>query len=129
MVIKTAVKPKGPSLPSKKPGQLIYNLAKEGLKVSGLYDEYNLQRYDPDVLYEKHISKYLYKPRKRLTGYVFQTKGFLRSKKKTFGKSTWIDSRQYEKLRGLRSRLNSYNYNNSYRRSSRLSNISGCCRC
>ncbi len=83
MVIKTAVKPRGPSLPSKRPFGNIYQVIKTGLQSAGYYDKYNLQRYDPDYLYEKYVGKYTYKPRKRLTGYALQTKGFLHGKKKS----------------------------------------------
>ncbi len=72
MVIVTAHKPKGPNLPSKRPLGAFYEAAKYGLKASKLYAKYDLQRYDPDVLYEKHVGKYTYKPRKRLAGYVGQ---------------------------------------------------------
>ncbi len=105
LVIKTAIKPRGPSLPSKRPGQLIYETIKTGLKISGYYDEYELFRYDPDVLYERYAKKYTYKPRKRLTGYALQTQGFLRSKKK-------FRSRQYSQFNQERCGYSSgYNWN------------------
>ncbi len=72
MVIVTAHKPKGPNLPSKRPFSSVYEAAKYGLKTSGYYQQYDLERYDPDVLYKKHVGKYTYKPRKRLAGYVGQ---------------------------------------------------------
>ncbi len=90
LVIKTAFKPRGPNLPSRRPFGSIYQAGKKFVKYSGYYDKYELWRYDPDYLYEKYAKKYTYKPRKRLTGYVFQTKGFLQ-KKKTF--KAWYDSR------------------------------------
>ncbi len=70
MVIKTAVVPRGPKLPSKRPGSAIIDLTREALKVSGYYNEYQLWRYDPDYLYQKHVGKYTYKPRKRVAGYL-----------------------------------------------------------
>ncbi len=72
LVIVTAHKPKGPNLPSKRPFGTVYEAAKYGLKASGYYKQYNLERYDPDVLYKKHVGKYTYKPRKRVAGYVGQ---------------------------------------------------------
>ncbi len=78
LVIKTAVKPRGPSLPSKRPGQLIYETVKYGLKSMGIYDE--VRQYDPGYYIEKYRKRYAYKPRKRITGYALQTRGFLQKK-------------------------------------------------
>ncbi len=72
LVIKTAFKPKGPNLPSKRPFGTVYQVVKKGLQYSGYYDRYNLRRYDPDYLYEKYAKKYTYKPRKRVAGYLGQ---------------------------------------------------------
>ncbi len=66
LVIKTVVKPRGPTLPSKRPGQLIYETIKYGLKTMGWYDEYDLQRFDPGY----YVEKYTYKPQKRVSGYL-----------------------------------------------------------
>ncbi len=66
MVIKTVVKPKGVKLPSKRPFGSIVDFGREVLKTYGFYQEYNLQRYDPQV----YVDKYTYKPHKRLTGYA-----------------------------------------------------------
>ncbi len=81
LVIKTAFKPRGPNLPSKRPFGTIYQVAKAGLQLSGYYDKYDLRRFDPDYLYKKHVERYTYKPGKRAIGYALQTKGFLRKKK------------------------------------------------
>ncbi len=85
MVIVTAHKPKGPNLPSKRPFGTAYQVAKRGLQLSGYYDKYDLRRFDPGYYQEKYIKKYTYKPRKRLTGYALQTRGFLLQKKKLSG--------------------------------------------
>ncbi len=66
MVIKTAVKQSRPKLPSKKPFGAIYDIARQGLEISGLYSKYNLQQYDPQV----YVDKYTYKPHKRVAGYL-----------------------------------------------------------
>ncbi len=78
LVIKTAVKPRGPGLPSKRPFGHVYQAIKTGVQLSGYYDKYDLRRYDPDYLYEKYVKRYTYKPRKRVTGYALSTKGFLK---------------------------------------------------
>ncbi len=70
MVIKTAVKPRGPSLPSKRPFGHIYQFIKTGLQQTGYYDKYDLRRFDPDYLHQKYVGKYTYKPRKRVAGYL-----------------------------------------------------------
>ncbi len=67
LVIKTAIRPKGPSLPSRRPFASVYELAKYGLKSFGYYQE--IQKYDPGY----YVQKYTYKPRKRLAGYLGQT--------------------------------------------------------
>ncbi len=72
LVIKTAVKPRGPGLPSRRPFGSVYQAGKAGLQLSGYYDKYQLWRYDPDYLYQKHVRKYTYKPRKRVAGYLGQ---------------------------------------------------------
>ncbi len=79
MVIKTAVKPKGPNLPSKRPLGTVYEAGKYVLKTLGYYEEF--KQYDPGYYYEQYIQKYTYKPRKRLTGYALSTQGFLQTKK------------------------------------------------
>ncbi len=75
MVIKTAYKPRGPNLPSKRPFGTVYQAGKAGLQYFGYYDKYKLWRYDPEYQYQKYVGKYTYKPRKWLTGYAFQTRG------------------------------------------------------
>ncbi len=98
LVIKTVVKPRRPSLPSKRPFSNLYQIGKQAVKFSGYYEKYNLRRYDPDVLYEKHVKRYSYKPRKRLTGYALRTKGFLR--KKTYGSnSKFYQKRIFQQFR------------------------------
>ncbi len=90
MVIKTAVKPKGPSLPSKRPLGTLYEVAKLGLKSLGYYNE--IKQYDPGFWVQKYRDRYSYKPRKRLTAYALQTRGFL--KKAPFA------NRRFRKTRG-----------------------------
>ncbi len=79
MVIKTAVKPKGPKLPSKRPFGSIYDIAKEFAKTYGYYED--IKQYDPGY----YIDKYTYKPRKRVAGYLGQK---LHEKKKKFRSSS-----------------------------------------
>ncbi len=93
MVIKTATNQKRPSLPSKRPFGTLYQIAKTGLQYTGYYDEYNLQRYDPEYLYEKHVGKYAYKPRKRITGALQKTKGFLHATGNKFNKKSSYNKR------------------------------------
>ena len=103
LVIKTAYKPRGPSLPSRRPFSTLYQAGKAGLKYYGYYDKYQLQRYDPDYLYEKHVKRYTYKPRKRVAGYLGQyihsTNEFSTVQKRRFpqAKSTWRNNRQQQK--------------------------------
>ncbi len=66
LVIKTAVKPKGPKLPSKKPFGAFYDTAKEVLKTYGYYED--IKQYDPGYYFDK----YTYKPQKRIAGYLGQ---------------------------------------------------------
>ncbi len=66
LVIKTAVKPRGPNLPSKRPLGSIYEFAKFTAKQFGIYQE--IKQYDPGY----YIEKYTYKPRKRIAGYLGQ---------------------------------------------------------
>ncbi len=68
LVIKTGVKQKRPSLPSKRPFGTIADITRQALKHYGVYQKYNLHRYDPDVF----IKRYSYKPRKRVAGYLGQ---------------------------------------------------------
>ncbi len=70
MVIATTAKPKGPSLPSKRPFGIIYELAKEALQAYGYYEEF--KQYDPGYYYETYVEKYKYAPRKRIAGYLGQ---------------------------------------------------------
>ncbi len=98
LVIKTAVKQRRPGLPSKRPFGTLYKIAKESLQYLGYYED--IKQYDPGYYFER----YSYKPRKRLTGYAFQTKGFLRKKKRygsgykfnqeCFSGSRWNNSSQ-----------------------------------
>ncbi len=67
LVIKTAVKPRGPSLPSKRPLASVYEVVKSGLKSYGYYEQF--KQYDPGY----YVEKYTYKPQKRLSGYLGQT--------------------------------------------------------
>ncbi len=76
MVIKTAVKPKRASLPSRRPFASVYELVKLGLKSQGYYQQ--IQKYDPGYYTEKYQKRYSYKPRKRITGYALQTRGFFK---------------------------------------------------
>ncbi len=66
LVIKTAVKPSGPSLPSKRPFGTFYKIAKETLDYYGYYQQ--IKQYDPGYYFDK----YKYKPRKRVAGYLGQ---------------------------------------------------------
>ncbi len=68
LVIKTAVKPGRPGLPSRRPFGSVFKTVKAGLQYSGYYDKYDLRRFDPDYLYQKYVGKYSYKPRKRIAG-------------------------------------------------------------
>ncbi len=87
LVIKTAVKPSRPKLPSKRPLGAFYDIARQGLEISGLYSKYNLQQYDPQV----YVDKYTYKPHKRVAGYL--------------GKKLWSKTKtSYNKLRKTRRR-------------------------
>ncbi len=79
MVIKTAVKPKGPKLPSKRPLGSLYQLGKLGLQSLGYYED--IKQYDPGYHLERFRDKYSYKPRKRLAGYLGQA---IHAKKKKF---------------------------------------------
>ncbi len=84
MVIKVASRQSRPKLPtSKRPSQLIYEVVKYASKYFGIYNE--IKQYDPGYYYERYYKQYAYKPRKRITGYAFQTKGFLQ-RRKTYGK-------------------------------------------
>ena len=67
-MIVTSIPTNRPSLPSKRPFGTIYNIGKQYLKVSGIYDKYNLRQYDPGYYFEK----YSYKPRKRIAGKLGQ---------------------------------------------------------
>jgi len=109
MVIKTAIKPKGPSLPSKRPFGTLYEVAKLGLKSLGYYDQ--IKQYDPGYYLEKYRKRYSYKPRKRVTGIALQTRGFL--KKAPYG---------YNKLGKTRSRR----YCSSNERGESFANREGC---
>ncbi len=84
LVIKTAYKPKGPNLPSKRPFGTAYELAKLGLKSLGWYDQ--VRQYDPGFYLDKFTKKYSYKPRKRLTGYTLSTRGFLKKTPPSYNK-------------------------------------------
>ncbi len=97
MAIKTAVKPRGPSLPSKRPLSSLFEIGKAISKSAGFYREYELWRYDPDYLYKKTIGKYTYKPRKRITGHALQTRGFL--KKTPFSNSKFGKTYRRRNLR------------------------------
>ncbi len=66
MVIKTAIKPGRPKLPSKRPLGSALDFGRYVAKSMGYYQEYNLQRYDPQVYFDK----YAYKPQKRVSGYL-----------------------------------------------------------
>ena len=66
LVIKTAVKPGRPKLPSKRPFGAIYDVAKEFAKEYGYYESF--KQYDPGY----YIDKYTYKPHKRVAGYLGQ---------------------------------------------------------
>ncbi len=66
MVIKTAVKPRGPSLPSKRPFGIFYEAAKQGLRTLGLYED--IKQYDPGYYYER----YSYKTPKRVRSKIAQ---------------------------------------------------------
>ncbi len=63
-MIKIAQRQKRPSLPSKRPGGLIYESIKYASKNLGVYK----QEYDPGY----YMEKYTYKPRKRVAGYLGQ---------------------------------------------------------
>ncbi len=78
MVIKTTSRTKRPTnpRPSTRPTGLVYEVAKGLLQSHGIYEE--LKQYDPGYYIEKYQRKYTYKPRKRITGYAIQTKGFLK---------------------------------------------------
>ncbi len=95
LVIKTAVKPRGPGLPSKRPLSSLFEVGKQVTKSLGFYQEYELWRYDPDYLYEKTVGKYGYKPRKRVTGYALQTRGFLKKASTSYNKFGKARSRRY----------------------------------
>ncbi len=107
-MIVTQSKQRTPSLPSKKPFGIIYEGIKQGLKTAGLYQEYGLERFDPEVLHQKYIGKYYYKPRKRVAGYAGQK---LWSKKKLHA----TRNKQYQKYSRYSSRnnLDSCHYRNS----------------
>ncbi len=64
MVIKTATKKTKVSLPSKRPGQLIYESAKYAAKAFGVYQD--IKQYDPGYYFER----YSYKTPKRVTSYI-----------------------------------------------------------
>ncbi len=104
LVIKTAIKPKGPGFPSKRPFSSLFEVGKQITKTIGIYNRYELWRYDPDYLYKKTIGKYTYKPRKRITGHALSTRGFL--KKAPFS---------YSKFGKTHSRWNTSSYDNKCR--------------
>ncbi len=83
MVIKTAFKPKGPNLPSKRPLGSVYEAGKYALKSYGLYED--IKQYDPGY----YIERYSYKTPKRVTSYIAQKlqKRF-QKKQLRFSKST-----------------------------------------
>ncbi len=78
LVIKTASRTKRPSnpRPSTRPTGFVYEVAKGVLQYYGVYEEF--KQYDPGYYIEKYQKRYSYKPRKRITGYALQTKGFLK---------------------------------------------------
>ncbi len=77
-MIVTTKRQKGPNLPSKRPLSSVYEGVKYAAKAYGIYED--IKQYDPGFYYERYAKKYTYKPRKRITGYAFQTQGFLRKK-------------------------------------------------
>ncbi len=79
MVIKTATRTKRPTIPGKRPFGTLYQVAKRSLQYYGYYED--IKQYDPGYHIERFQKRYSYKPGKRLTGYAYQTKGFLRKKK------------------------------------------------
>ncbi len=88
MVIKTATSTKRPTNPRPRFGKYgrIYEVAKAVSQYTGYYEKY-AKYADPDYYYRQYGKKYTYKPRKRLTGYVQSTRGFL--KKKKYGSSRY----------------------------------------
>ncbi len=108
--------------PSGKPYGAIYETVRTGLDIAGIYDEYDLSQYDPQYYYDKYVKKYTYKPRKRLTGYALQTKGFLREKIHA-NRSYGFQQEQRESTSGWYSRSNA-NF-----RHSRYSGFCDACSC
>ncbi len=132
MVIKTAYKPKGPSLPSRRPFSSVYYAGRKALQYYGYYDKYNLQRYDPEV----YIEKYRYKPLKRTAGYlgralhaktISQKKRIQRNqldKERPFSRNCWCNCHNHDSIRKQSSEYaTKYNTNRSFSRFKDFSNM------
>ncbi len=100
LVIKTVSGQYGPKLPSKRPFGSVYELAKQGLKSYGYYEDF--KQYDPGYYFDK----YSYKPQKRLAGYLGQ---------KLWSQKKILRNASGNKLNQERSRFNGKyrNYNDS----------------
>ncbi len=114
MVIITGAKQKRPGLPSKRPFGTFYESIKYGLKTQGYYDKYDLKRYDPGYYHEKYVSKYYYKPRKRLAGYLGQELYGTRKKKK-LGVYKYRFQQKYSEFFYCRCNGRKYNSESCYR--------------
>ncbi len=127
MVIKTTVKQRGPTLPSKRPLGTFYELGKLGLKSLGYYED--IKQYDPGYHLERFSEKYSYKPGKRLTGYVSQTRGFLKKKKfrsSAYRKFNYQQAYYFDDFRWYNSKLRyskSSKYTTSHRHFGRESGV------
>ncbi len=135
MVIKTAYKPKGASLPSKRPFSSVYYAGRKALQYYGYYDKYNLRRYDPEVYFEK----YRYKPLKRTAGYLGRaiharkTRSILRTKRvfgnqqhqeRSFNRNCWCSCHEHNSVRKQSSKYSAkYDSNRSFSRFKNISNM------
>ncbi len=108
LVIKTSLNVKRPNITSKRPGGLIYELAKGALQHYGYYED--IKQYDPGF----YMEKYKYKPVKRIAGKLGQKLWLpkrIRSQKRRYV----VECNQlHQKFNGCQSRSHNFGSNNRF---------------